>query len=277
MKSATYPAALFVPATKLPRLNAGIVEHADRIIVDLEDAVSEDDKDQARVNLVQYIAHHPEARIVVRVNSSASAHFPHDLSVCRNHAEITAIMLPKVEKPGDCDPLRPLNVPIIALIESALGLQNLPRICERTDVFQLALGLLDLSLSTNLVDDTAEELFFHNQARAAVVSASAAYALDPPLEGVFPTLFDDEGMQRHARRARNFGFGGVMCIHPSQIDVVKSAFAPTEDEIQWAHRIVDAMNDGDGVLTVDGKMVDAPILAKASQILRSVATLEAPQ
>ena len=263
-------APLFVPALKLPRLNLARVDSADLLIVDLEDAVSESEKDNARGLLRKFLETSPHSQIAVRINSTGSPHFYADISVCEMYSKIRAVMLPKVECASDCKKLTRLDIPIIALIETTRGLMNLYRVCEQPNVSHLALGTIDLSLSAGLAEGSAEEEFFLNQARVQIVSASGAYSLNPPLDGVYPTLQNDEGLHRHTHRARSFGFGGVMCIHPSQIGIVKAVFRPSDEEVYWARRIVSAMQQNKGVATMEGKMIDAPVLARATRILASI-------
>ncbi len=265
----TIRSALFVPATKVDWIDKAAASDTDLVIVDLEDAVSESRKDEARHTLAGYLARYPQRQIVVRTNSADSFHFDADMKLCQAASGIVGVMLPKAESYRHVDRAASANKPIIPLIESAKGVVNLHDICRHDRVDRLSLGTLDLSESVGLANDTAEAVFLHNWVRAQIVTATSAFGLNLALDGVFTAIADAPGLRQHVERARNFGFGGVLCIHPSQLRPVQEAFKPSPEELAWARRVVAAMQGDDGAVALDGEMVDAPVLARAKRLLSS--------
>ncbi|MFV3015194.1 HpcH/HpaI aldolase/citrate lyase family protein, partial [Pseudomonas sp. KHB2.9] len=89
----------------------------------------------------------------------------------------------------------------------------------------------------------------------------------PALDGVFPSIKDTEGLHNAAQFAHDMGFGGVLCIHPSQVPIIHKALKPSSEELQWAQRIIEAARLGEGVFVMDEQMVDAPVIGRARSIL----------
>src|SRR5699024_7851456 len=106
-----------------------------------------------------------------------------------------------------------------------------------------------------------------DHARHQLLIHSHAAGLLPPLESVYPNFNNPECLHMIARRARDMGFGGMLCIHPVQVDTVRAAFAPSEDELDWAEKVLNASRVNNGVFQIDGQMVDAPVIARAQYIL----------
>jgi len=150
MNTSIVRTALFVPATRPERIPKAIATGADRVIVDLEDAVQENLKEQARDNLERFLSDHPQARILVRVN--APDHWAHaaDLEICRRHAGVIGILLPKTESAEHVLTAANTQKPIWPIIESAQGLAELQAIAQAQGVERLSFGSLDLGLDLNL-------------------------------------------------------------------------------------------------------------------------------
>ncbi|CAI8785843.1 HpcH/HpaI aldolase/citrate lyase family protein [Pseudomonas sp. IT-P294] len=260
--------ALFVPATRAERISKAIASGADRVIVDLEDAVQENLKEQARDNLERFLSENPGARILVRVN--APDHWAHaaDLEICRRYAGVTALLLPKAESAAQVAAAARSEKPIWPIIESAKGLAALNEIANAQGVERLSFGSLDLGLDLNLTTGSpaAEEILSH--ARYAVLICTRVAGLSPALDGVFPSIQDTAGLHNAVQFARDMGFGGALCIHPSQVAIIHQALKPSPEELHWAQRIIDAASSGEGVFTLDGQMVDAPVIGRARSILR---------
>jgi (S)-citramalyl-CoA lyase len=263
MSASIVRSALFVPATRPERIPKAIATGADRVIVDLEDAVQENLKEQARDNLERFLSENPDAQILVRVN--APDHWAHtaDLELCRRHAGVIAILLPKAESAAHVSTAGSTGKPIWPIIESAKGLAALSSIASE----RLSFGSLDLGLDLNLTTGSpaAEEILSH--ARYAVLLWTRVAGLAPALDGVFPSIADTTGLQNAVQFARDMGFGGALCIHPSQVAIIHQVLKPSNEELQWAQRIMEAASSGDGVFVLDGQMVDAPVIGRAQAIL----------
>lgn len=259
--------ALFVPATRPERIPKALVSGADRVIVDLEDAVEEALKEQARDNLEQFLSDQPQARVLVRVN--APGHWAHeaDLALCQRHPGVVGILLPKAETVGQIERAHATGKAVWPIIESARGLAALPLLAAAAGVDRLSFGSLDLGLDLglNTGSTAAEQVLGH--ARYAVLLHSRVAGLAAPLDGVFPAIQDTDGLQRQVRFARDMGFAGALCIHPGQVSVIHAALKPSAAELDWAQRVVEHAETGVGVFTLDGQMVDAPVILRARAML----------
>ncbi|GMV59570.1 CoA ester lyase [Betaproteobacteria bacterium PRO7] len=256
--SHTARSLLFVPATRPDRIGKALASGADIAIIDLEDAVAAADKDAARAALAG-AAH----RAAVRINAVGTPWFDGDLAACRA-ARVPIVVLPKAEHPSHAQRVRAAlpEAAVIAIVETAAGFENIDAIA-RTDVARLAFGSLDLQVDLG-IDDDGEPLHYF---RARIVLASRLGGLPPPVDGVCTALDDEARLAAELARARRFGFGAKLCIHPKQIAAVHAAFAPTEAEVAWAQRVLAASASG-AAARVDGEMVDAPVVARARRILQ---------
>ena len=252
-------APLFVPATKPDRFIKAAASGADAVIIDLEDAVASFEKVAARDALRS-----AKGSLIVRINGSNTPWFADDVAACRA-LSIAAIMLPKVESVAEIERLRMLsnNAPIIALIESAVSLAN-ARAIAKSGVARLAFGSLDFAADLGCSHEPDALLF----AKSELVLASRLAGIVAPLDGVTVAIDDVAVLHEDSRRAASLGFGGKLCIHPKQIETVLAAFQPSIDEIAWAKKIMLAADDG--VVNVDGTMVDAPVRLRAQRILRGL-------
>ena len=117
-------------------------------------------------------------------------------------------------------------------------------------------------------DDSEGATFLLKQVRAQIAIHSRAAGIAAPLDGVFPDIKNAQGLTASVKFAKGMGFAGAMCIHPSQVEVIHAALAPQEEELAWARRVVDmAEETGSAAFSLDGKMVDMPVIEKAKQIL----------
>lgn len=267
MNPAIVRSALFVPATRPERIAKAIATGADRVIVDLEDAVHEDLKDQARDNLERFLSETPDARVLVRVNASDHRAHGADLEICQRHAGVIGVLLPKAESAAQVLIAGRTGKPVWPIIESAKGLVALSEIAEVQGVERLSFGSLDLGLDLNLTTGSRAAAEFLSHARYAVLLATRVASLAPALDGVFASIQDTEGLQDAIQFAREMGFGGALCIHPSQVAIIHQALKPNPEELQWAQRIMAAAGSGEGVFVLDGQMVDAPVIGRAKAIL----------
>ena len=260
--------ALFVPANRPERIPKALASGADVVIVDFEDAVAIDAKDSARQALGEFAKANPEARFFVRINSAQTKWFEQDLTFCYAHANVAAIMLPKAEYAADIASVAAGGKPVYPIIESALGIANLAQIVSAPGVARLSFGALDLGLDLAMDDDSEGATFLLKQVRAQIAIHSRAAGIAAPLDGVFPDIKNAQGLTASVKFVKGMGFAGAMCIHPSQVEVIHAALAPQEEELAWARRVVDmAEETGSAAFSLDGKMVDMPVIEKAKQIL----------
>lgn len=263
--------ALFVPATRPERIAKALASGADAVIVDLEDAVHPSDKRVARENLRRFLDTQPQARLCVRINAADSADHEADLALC-DHPGIATVMLPKAASRMAISRVAATGKPIWPIVETATGLVGLHALACAVGVERLVLGSLDLIHDLDLVPDQGPGARALEHARFDLAVHSRAAGLVPPLDGVFPVLDDKEGLAQAASHARAIGFGGLLCIHPCQVAAVNAAFTPTASEVEWAKRVLDAARSGQGVIVLDGQMVDAPVIARARRLLERAGT-----
>ena len=267
MNSQIIRSALFVPASRPERIPKALAVGADAVIVDLEDAVQESLKVEARAHLDGFLTANPEARLLVRINAPEHAGHGADIELCGRHAGVIGVLLPKVESAAQVARVAACGKPVWPIIESARGLLALAEIAGAPGVERLSFGGLDLALDLNLQSGSEGAGRVLDQARYAVLLHSRGAGLAAPLDGVHPAIGDTEGLRASVRLAAGMGFSGALCIHPRQIEVIHQALAPSAEELAWAQRVIDAGSGGAGAYQVDGQMVDAPVLARAQRLL----------
>lgn len=255
---------LFTPANRPDRFAKALASAADRVILDLEDAVPLHEKAQARENL--RLAQAGSARLIVRANQASSPYFEEDLAAIAK-LRPSAVMLPKTESAADIREASTklgAHMAIIAQIESARGLVNLPEILPVPQLQNIAFGHLDFALDLGAEPKWGVLKF----ARQELVFQARLANANPPIDSVIPSL-DPSKVLRDAKRAKALGFGGKLLIHPNQIEIVDAAFRPDEQAILWASRVMRAIEaaNGAGAIAVDGKMVDKPVIEAAKRIL----------
>lgn len=260
---------LFVPASRPERIAKAIATDADVVVVDLEDAVAPSDKPAARAALAAWLDANPGERVTVRVNAAGTAWHEDDLAACR-HPGIAGLLLPKAENAAQMTHTFEVSgKPVLPIIETGAGLEALREIATAPGCARLVFGKLDLAVELDLVPDEAdpEELVFLPY-RAMLVLASQRAGLPAPVDGVFTAIGDPTALARYAQRARRHGFGGVLLIHPTQVVPVTAAFMPSVADVAWA-RAVRAAADaaGGAAAVVEGRMIDAPVIARAERIL----------
>jgi len=203
----------------------------------------------------------------VRPNGADTAYFADDLAVVSTLA-VDAIVLPKAV-PEAVDALGDVGPPAIAIVETARGVRHAYEVAAAPRVAALLLGAVDLGAQLGLEPrpDGLEILY----ARSRVVLDSAAAGVRPPFDVVHLDIHDDEGLEAECRLARSLGLRGKACVHPAQVPIVNRVFAPSEAEIEWARKVVEAHEQADregrGVLALNGAMVDLPVVERARRIL----------
>ncbi|WP_186388123.1 CoA ester lyase [Stappia sp. TSB10P1A] len=254
---------LFVPGDRPERFAKAVAAGADAVIVDLEDAVAPAAKEAARAGLAEALA--PllrPARVLVRVNAGGTPWHAADLAACAGIAGLAGIVLPKAETAGDCARVTDATgLPVIALIESARGLANAGEVAGAST--RLAFGSIDFAADLGM----AHEREVLRPARFALAMAARLAGQSGPIDGVTTALRDEEAIIGDCRHAVDMGFAGKLLIHPAQIAPARRGFAPSEAECEWAQRVLAAVEGGAAAVAVDGAMVDAPVIARARQIL----------
>ena len=255
-------APLFVPGDRPDLFAKAAASGADAIIIDLEDAIAPQSKESARKAACRHdISSVP---VILRINGAGTAWHADDLAAL-SAADIAAVMLPKAETSESIAAMsralgRPL--PVIALIESAKGLGSLVQVLTAPHIAAIAFGSLDYSVDLDCSPDWDSLV----AARSEIVLRSRLAGLPGPLDGVTTNLTDQEITEQDAARARRLGFRGKLAIHPRQIGPILTAMSPTPDEIAWAKKVLTSVNDS-ALVTVDGDMVDSPVIARARRIL----------
>ena len=270
---------LFMPGNNPGMLQNGGVFGADALILDLEDAVAPQEKDAARLLVAQALqtVDYAASEKVVRINplDTFAAEDIKAIVPCRPDA----LLVPKVEKPEDIievvrmaaaaeQPGQP-PVKLIALLETPAGIAEAYRIAKAdVRVVALAFGAEDYTAALG-AKRTKEgtEIF---SARSIVVNSAAAAGIQS-IDTPFTDVNDREGLLEDTELAKQLGFKGKLAINPRQIDDIHKVFNPTDKDIDWAQRVIKSIRkaeaEGSGVASLDGKMVDAPIVARAERIL----------
>ncbi|MEX2224762.1 MAG: CoA ester lyase [Candidatus Rokuibacteriota bacterium] len=274
---------LFVPASRPELFAKALAGDADALSFDLEDAVPESRKSEARRTLEAFlreIAPRPHGKIlIVRVNGLTTPHFEADVAAVVG-AGLDMINLPKPESAEDIraaagalarlEAERGLERPIriLANIESPRGLRLAAEIAgAHPRVAGLQLGLGDLFEPFGI--DRADARAVHAMQLAVRLAAAEAgvWACDT----VFGTVADPEGYRREAEAARRLGYLGKSCIHPTQVPLANAVFRPTDAEIAAALRVVEAARGTEtnrvGAFLVDGRMIDVPFIKRAESVL----------
>jgi citrate lyase beta subunit len=264
---------LFVPASRPERIAKALASGADVVVVDLEDAVAPADKTAARQTLLTWLDSHPGEQVTVRINAADTQWHEDDLTACR-HIGVGGVMLPKADSAQQVEHAHDASgKPVLCIVETAQGIEALTPIAGARGCARLIFGKLDLAVELDLIPDESdpEELVFLPW-RALLVLASQRARLPAPVDGVFTVIGDDTGLARYAERARRHGFSGQLLIHPGQVAVASAAFTPSAQDIEWAQAVWRlAESAKGGVVVLDGRMIDAPVMARAQRILEVAA------
>jgi citrate lyase subunit beta/citryl-CoA lyase len=182
-----------------------------------------------------------------------------------------AVMLPKADAASIAHTVASLpGRPVIALVETVKGYRELTQVAGTPGVVRIAFGSIDFGTETGITD-IGEAM---TVIRTRIVLESCFAGLAPPIDGVSVSIDDRDTIHHDATRSRQFGFGGKLCIHPRQVPVVNAAFRPSASEIDWARRVLAAMEASQGgATTVDGKMIDKPVVDQARRVLSEMGSL----
>ncbi|MCU1424683.1 MAG: CoA ester lyase [Microbacteriaceae bacterium] len=259
------PALLFCPADRPDRYEKA-ADRADAVILDLEDAVAPGRKQAARDALLSNPL--DPATTIVRINSWGSPYFADDI-VALVHTDYRTVMVAKTESRQEVSGLE--KYALVALIETAAGVMRAADIAADSHVVALMWGAEDLVASLGGTSSRFADGSYRgvaSQARSSVLLAAGAYG-KAAIDAVHLDITDSAGLYAEAVDAAATGFSATACIHPSQVDTIRSAYAPGEDELAWARTVVAAAEGNRGVFQLDGRMVDAPVVRHAERVLRA--------
>jgi (S)-citramalyl-CoA lyase len=258
---------LFVPGDRPERFEKAIATGAGRVVIDLEDAVEPQHKDQARENADRYLAQTRHQNVMVRINSNGDEAYKQDLALCRAHPHLAGVIVPKAESLKQLEEVADTCRKIWPLIETPQGLLTLPESATCKGIERLVFGVLDLAiqLGINAYSPSSHRIF--DQVRYALLLHSALNGLEPPVDTVYPVLSDMEGLSAFATASKDLGFAGMLCLHPKQVEQVDSIFTPSAHEQAWAERVLEAAKQHGGAFSFEGRMIDAPVLTSARRML----------
>lgn len=275
----------FVPGDSPRKLEKARQIGADTLLLDLEDAVALSQKDLARDQIAAFLraGDFGGAEPAVRINPFDTPWFEGDLEAAIS-AGAAAIMLPKTERAEQLRELaermtelerrtRPIGARptrILALVETATGVVDAASLAKATPRIEaLCFGHADFSRDMQLASaDASEGVVFHARCSVAIAARAAGVS---PIDTVHLEVRDEAAFALDAQRGRDLGFEGKLCIHPMQVEIANRIHNPTSEQIDYARRVVEAAaraeEEGLGVFTVDGKMVDAPLVTAQRRIV----------
>jgi citrate lyase subunit beta/citryl-CoA lyase len=266
---------LFAPGIEDRKIAKAMQSDADAVILDLEDSIADDKKDEAREHLADYLrSHEPGSvrpQVWVRVNSGDSI-FSADVKAIP-WSKVDGAVLPKAERGESIKVLIDAGAKrVLPIIESAAGFNAAPNLIYAGKVERFAIGTWDLAIDLGIVSVRPDDSDLIWQLRGELVVASRQLDLPPPVDGVYAQFDDDEGLRHLSERAHRMGFTAKLLIHPRQIAVVNSVLRPDDRVLQHARAVIevyeDAVRTGRGAIQLNGEMVDRPVVERARAILR---------
>lgn len=262
---------LFVSASKIENFESAFQSGAEAIIFDLEDSVTPEQKPTGRKNILSFSKANPNKKFFIRINDAQSDFFTEDMAFLNQMglANLYGIMLPKAEQKAHIEAV--LNavgeIPLILLIESAWGVQNINLTASMPCVKQLAFGAFDMILDLGLQDGEGKD-FALNYVRVQIALASRIYNLLPPINRVFPNTRDISKLKANMESAYSMGFGGSLTFYPNQITTINAIFAQGEEKIEWAKEILRLAKIHKGEpFNFEGNVIDLSMVKKAQGIL----------
>lgn len=267
--------SLFIPANRPGMMQNAAYFNADSIIFDLEDAISFSEKDAARVLLKEFLdVFKPQYEVIVRINALDHLNGLLDLELLMG-SKIDTIMLPK----ADYNTTRKLaslldnferarkiekKTAVVPLIELATSILEVEEISRLERVNGMLLGAEDLTNDLEIErTKTGEEIIYPRARLAFAAHAVKIDAIDTP----FTDVIDEEGLEADCIRARNLGMTSKSAIHPNQIPIINRIFSPTSKQIAQALKIIEASASETGVFSLDGKMIDKPIIERSKKLI----------
>ena len=265
---------IFTPGNRPEYFKKALTSGADIICIELEDGVAPHDKEEARKKMLEIFSD-PQAddgiERIVRVNSGRTVEGIADMqAILTSDSFVPSIMLPKVKGPeevrGIAETLEEYNLDtrLQAIIETNEGLEAAYEIAQSTSRLDaLLFGAVDLAAELRCTNNWEALLY----ARSRTVHAAAAARIDA-IDVPWLDLNDETGMREEAESSANLGFTGKGVIHPKQIPIINEVYSPSDEEIRYAQKVINAFAEANtGVVVVDGKLIERPVLRTMQRIL----------
>ncbi len=258
---------LFVPGNNPSMLQNSFVFESDMIIIDLEDAVSIDEKDSARNLVNTYLNTNVDlSKIIVRVNGMDTSFFSDDMDMLSNH-KIAGVMLPKVNVEVLNNFTKAYSSDLYPIVESCEAVLQIPEIVKNLLVKGVLLGAEDLSSDLEVQrTKNSMEILYPRQVLAYSAKAYGKLAIDTPNT----STNDEKLLIEDCKFAKSIGFKAKSCIHPNQVHIVNKVFSVTQQEYLWGLRVLKTTeaNVGKGAFSLDGQMIDEPVIQRAKRIVK---------
>jgi citrate lyase subunit beta/citryl-CoA lyase len=256
--------ALFVPGDRPERFQKAYKSGAHVVIIDLEDAVAPENKTEALTSVLSHLSNNSDAEkleALVRINKErVSTELPALVDLAKTPGNgLLGVVFPKVSSRVDI-PGNLGDMAVVALIESAAGIENVSSIARATGLTRLAFGAVDFGAEMESQHPT-----LLGYARSRIVIASAAAGLARPLDSPSVEITNEDKILEDCADGYKLGFGGKLSIHPSQLAAIHASFAPSAEEVEWAKKILQAT---EAASQMDGQMIDRPVSEKARKILQ---------
>lgn len=260
---------LFVPGNRPERFEKAFASGADAVCIDLEDAVSESEKANARAYATTALAKPQLVDLTVRLNVIGSSNYDADLAQLGQLPDTVLLCLPKAHLSSVLTVMQDFpKQQILAVLEDAQGIEEAFDIARQTPVVGLVFGGGDLAAELGISMSWDAMLYSRSRLLLAAVNANCL-----PIDVPCLTLGDAEQTYNETLRIKNLGYKAKVAIHPDQIEPIRRAFTPSASEITEAKAILKAFAQGSGgAISFKGKMLDEPILQSARQVLKSADT-----
>ncbi len=257
---------LFIPGNTPSMIQNLDVFESDAVIIDFEDSVTSYDKDSARILIKNFLKKYSykDIDLYIRINSYDSLYFLEDVKATKD-LDINGYVLPKASVKAIEELNKLSSKAIIPIIESPMALLEAKEIADQENVTALLLGAEDYTkeLGINRTLLGTEILYV----RSFIAIVARAYNIDS-IDTPYTNKEDEVGLKEDSLNAKNLGFTSKSSIHPNQVDIINQVFSPSKEEITEAKRIVKkALDNTKGAFSLDGKMIDLPIIEKAKNLL----------
>ena len=268
---------LFSPGDRPELMRKAPQSGADTVCFDLEDAVAPSRRDEARAAVREVLTDpefDPDCEVTVRVSVDAATDVDALLDDAPESFRLDGVMVPKVTEADDVSWVADLldehdaEPALLALVETARGVLAAEAIADSPATDALVFGAEDLAadVGATRTDEGTEVL----HARQQIVLAASAAGVDA-IDTLHTDYEDEEGLREDTEFGLGLGFDGKMAIHPTQVPVINDAFTPAAERVEWAERVLEARDEaeaeGRAVFSVDGEMIDAPLIAQAERVL----------
>ena len=284
---------LFVPGNRRDMLEKAMGLGSDVLVPDMEDSVPVSEKGAARALIADMLPHlaQEDRRVVVRVNALDTGLLEQDLEAAVT-PHTYGVNVGKVEGPWDVQQVEYImsgiearkglergKVKLVLFIESALAVINAYAICSASPrIVAVAFGAEDFTVDMDVRrTEEASEVFLPR----AMVAMAARAANVVPLDMVYPNFRDEDGLRRDIQAGKSLGYKGKFAIHPSQIGPINSMYTPPPEEVEYARRVVEVFKEaeaqGRGATSLDGQMVDIPVVKRAESLLEMASAISEKQ